>query len=101
MWRKGKTEDFESSTGIFINANSKEEAIAWGEKIGVYLFKKENPNELKSWKSFGHSCWVEEDWDRSGWKHCLDLFQIVEAGVIPDLEKMRTQAYSDWYKMNK
>lgn len=101
LWEKGIAEDFESSTGIFINANSKEEAIAWGEKIGEDLFKRENPNELKSWRSFGHFCWIEDNWDNSGWKHCFDFFQTVDAGVNPDLEKMGTQAYSDWYEKNK
>ena len=97
-WEKGMYEDFESTTGIFINANSKEEAIAWGETIGEELFKKKNPSESRSWKSFKHFCWIEEDWKTSGWEHCFDFFQSVDYGVYPDYEKMGTKAYSEWLK---
>jgi hypothetical protein len=95
-WEKGMLEDYESSTGIFINANSSEEAISWGEIIGEELFKKENPNESRSWKSFEHFCWIEEDWKVSGWEHCFDFFQNVDIGIHPDYEKMGSNAYLKW-----
>jgi len=101
LWERGITEDFESSTGIFINADSEEKAIAWAENIGEELFKLENPDELKSWKSFSHFCWIEKDWDNSGWNHCFDFFQIVDDGVSPDFEKMGTKAYVKWNEKNK
>jgi hypothetical protein len=96
LWLKGYMEDYESSTGIFIWASDKEEALAWGEKIAEALFKIENPDETQSWESFGHFCWIEDDLEKSGWMHCMAFFQTVEVGVFPIIEKMRTQAYVEW-----
>jgi hypothetical protein len=98
MWSNGVIEDFESSTGIFIQSDSEEEAISWAEKIGDKLFKKENPNETKDWKSFGHFCWIENDWNKSNWSHCLDFFQNVQVGQFPDFDNMGTKAYEKWVK---
>jgi len=101
LWGKGVIEDFESSTGIFINAASEEEAIAWAEKIAAKLFAKENPKETMSWESFGHDCWIEDDWEKSGWSHCLDFFQTVDVEQYPLFELMGTRAYSIWSESNK
>lgn len=95
---KGIYEDYESSTGIFINANSREEALAWGEIVAEELFKKKNPNESQSWMSFGHYCWIEEDWNESSWVHCLDFFQYIDNGIHPDYEIMGIKAYLKWYR---
>lgn len=100
-WKKGIIEDYESSTGIFIVANSKNEAISWAEEIGEKLFQKENPNELSSWKSFEYDCWIEHDWEKSGWSHCLDFFQTINYGELPDLNKMGTKAYIEWIENKK
>jgi hypothetical protein len=89
-------EDYESSTGIFITANSPEEAIAWGEIVGDALFKIKNPNETKSWESFGHYCWIEEDWEESSWEHCFDFLQSVDQGTHPAYENMGIEAYLKW-----
>jgi hypothetical protein len=96
MWENGVIEDYESSTGIFIQSDSEEDALSWAENIGDRLFKKENPNETKDWKSFGHFCWIENDWNNSGWSHCLDFFQNIEVGQFPDFENMGTTAYKQW-----
>ena len=101
LWKKGLIEDYESSTGIFINANSRNEAIAWGKKIGERLFQKENPKEIKNWNSFGHFCWIEEDWNKSGWKHCFDFLQTVNIGIYPDFDKMGSKAYANWVDKKK
>lgn len=98
IWEDGIIEDYESSTGIFIQADSEKKAISWAEKIGDKLFKIVNPQETKDWKSFGHFCWVEKDWDKSGWSHCLDFFQDVKIGQFPDFDKMGTTAYKKWIK---
>lgn len=91
-------EDYESSTGIFINAKSSDEAIAWGEIIGDELFKKKNPNESESWMSFGHFCWIEEDLEESSFEPYFDFLQTVDNGSHPDYEKMGIKAYLDWNK---
>ena len=98
MWENGVIDDYESSAGIFIQSDSEEEAISWAEKIGDRLFKRENPNETKDWKSFGHFCWIENDWNKSGWSHCLDFFQNVQVGQFTDFDNMGTTAYKRWIK---
>ena len=96
MWENGIIEDYESLTGIFIQSDSKEEAISWAEKISHKLFKMENPNETEDWKSFGHFCWIENNLDKCGWLHCLDFFQDVKVGQFPDYEGMGSAAYQKW-----
>jgi len=101
MWEKGVIEDFESSTGIFILANSESDALSWAEEIGEKLFAKENPSETKDWKNFEHFCWIEKNLNKSGWSHCLDFFQIVKVGHFPDFKKMGSGAYERWNKIRK
>jgi hypothetical protein len=38
-WNRGTIEDYESSTGVFVDAASREEAIAWGEVTGEALLR--------------------------------------------------------------
>jgi hypothetical protein len=97
---KGIYEDYESATAIFITANSTEEALAWGEIVAEELFKKKNPNESDSWKSFGHYCWIEEDWKESNWEYCLEFFRNINYGTHPDYEKIGIKAYLKWYRNN-
>lgn len=96
MWLKGVMEDYESSTGVFIEANSEEEALKWSELISSKLFQKLNPKEDKEWKDFEYSNWVESDPASSCWNHCLDFFQRIKVGELPDFSKMGTDAYGDW-----
>jgi hypothetical protein len=41
LWRRGLIEDCESSTGLWVIADSSEQAIAWGRRVGeaLHLFK--------------------------------------------------------------
>ncbi len=95
-WEKGIMEDYEASTGIFIEAKTKEEAISWAENIAEKLFRIENPRETRNWKSFGHSCWVAEDLKNCGWAHYFDFLQNVKVGQYPDFENMGLAAYERW-----
>ena len=97
LWNKGIIEDYESSTAIFISADSETDAIAWGKIIADKLFKNSNPIELKSWADFEYHCWIE-DVKNSSWKHCFSFFQRVNAGELPDLNKMGSDAYAQWQK---
>lgn len=101
MWRSGHIEDFESTTGVFITAEHESGAIEWGEQIAQKLFERINPSEANSWKSFGYTCWILDDWKNSYWKHCLDFFQNVSANEIPNLEKMGSVAYVKWQLENQ
>ena len=100
MWLDGVMEDYESSTGIFIEANSEGDALKWSESIASKLFQQLNPKEDKEWKEFKYSNWVESDPTSCAWNHCLDFFQRVRVGELPDFSKMGTGAYSRWMSKN-
>ena len=97
-WREGTMEDFEASTGIFIAAPTGREAIRWGGTVARGLHAQENPEDPDSWDKHSHRCWIEEDPDASGWKHCFSFFQRVKHGEMPDLEEMNVVAYARWQR---
>ena len=39
QWERGVMEDYESSTGLFVEADSPEAAVAWGEQVGQALLR--------------------------------------------------------------
>jgi hypothetical protein len=98
LWNRGLVEDYESSAGLFIDANSAAEAIAWGEQVGQALLHYVNHDESLDWRGIGYFCWVEESPRTSCWSHCLDFFSRVSAGEMPNLEQMGTAAYCRWQK---
>ena len=92
----GLVEDYESSTGLFIEADSPEAAVAWGEQVGEALLRHVNREATLDWRALGYRCWLEESPRESGWGHCLNFFQHVRVGQMPDLERMTTAAYRRW-----
>ena len=96
LWNQGVLEDYESSTGCFIDAPSSEDAVAWGEIIGSALLQHLNADQSLDWKGFGYYCWIEESPDTSQWKHCLAYFQRVTVGELPDFSQMTSEAYRLW-----
>ena len=99
-WNRGVIKDYESTTGIFVEAASREEAVAWGESIGQALLRHVNDDDAFDWASFGYSAWTEESPESGGWKHCLSFFQRVLSGTMPDLPRMTSAAYEDWAARN-
>lgn len=100
-WNEGVMEDFEASTGIFIAAENRREAIEWAEFVARALHAQENPEDPDSWDKYSHHCWIEEDPATSGWQHCLPFFQAVRLGEMPCLEEMNSKAYSRWQRATK
>lgn len=96
QWNRGLIEDYESSTGLFIEAPSAPEVIAWGEQVAQALLRRVNYDDSLDWKSFGYFCWLEESPETSCWNHCLDFFLRVRVSQMPDLEQMGTAAYVRW-----
>jgi hypothetical protein len=96
QWQRGLIEDFESTTGLLIEADSPEAAVAWGEQVGQALLRHVNDDDTLDWRALGYFCWVEESPAESPWTLCLDFFQHVRAGQWPDLERMTTAAYRRW-----
>jgi hypothetical protein len=96
LWKKGIIEDYESSTGLFIEAATGELALAWGEQVGQELLRKENGDASLIWRDFGYHCWLEDAPETSSWGHCLDFFQTVSEGEFPDSSEVGTKAYIRW-----
>ena len=96
LWNRGVIEDYESSSGVFVDAASPEEAIAWGESIGQAALRWLNSDDSLDWKSFGYYAWIENATERSGWSHTVRFFQHVKAGEMPDLSKFTAKAYQEW-----
>jgi hypothetical protein len=94
--RAGLDDDPRCSTGIFINADTAEEALYWGEAVAnkymEFLFREKNyvPEALEVF------CWIEANPASSSWKHCLAFFQRIPVGQNPDFRELTTEAYSAW-----
>ena len=100
LWQKGLIEDYESSTGVWIDSENSSEAIAWGEQIAAALHRKVNADPAADWAGHGHKAWVEESPATCHWQHCLGFFQRVHAGEMPLLDQMGTDAYVRWCEVN-
>jgi hypothetical protein len=101
QWQRGLIEDYESSTGLWVTADTPAEAVAWGERVGAALHQRVNSDPAADWAGAGHFCWVEDSPAASGWTHCLDFFQRVHVGEMPLLDRMGTQAYSRWQEQRR
>jgi hypothetical protein len=100
LWKRGVIEDYESSTGLFIEAASATAAIEWAEKVAEALLRKSNSDESLQWKDYEYGIWIEEDPEKSTRKHCLSFFPRIEVGEWPNLEEMGTPAYVKWAEAN-
>jgi hypothetical protein len=90
--------DFESSTGVFIDAPSEADALAWGCEISEAFMRYAHGNPSVSWRALRYAHWIEPDPESCSWKHCLSFFPKVRVGEFPDFARMTTQAYVDWSK---
>ncbi len=99
LWNQGLIEDYESSTGCYIDAALPEDAIRWGECIGAALLRHVNSDDSLDWKGLGYYCWLEDSPETSNWKHCLDFFPYVKYGVMPPLHQMTSEAYRIWEQL--
>lgn len=99
LWQRGVIEDYESSTGLWVTAESPAKAVAWGERVGEALHRKVNGDPTADWRA-DYSCWLEESPATSGWAHCLNFFQRVRVGEMPPLDQMSTEAYLRWQEQS-
>jgi len=100
LWNQGIIEDYESTSGLFVKANSSEEALSWGEIVGKSLLWFVNDDPSLDWNELGYYCWIESEPESSSWSHCLSFFQTVSVGTMPDLTQMTAEAYGNWQKEN-
>jgi hypothetical protein len=101
LWQSGLLEDFESSTGIFVNASSSDRAVDWASYVAQQLLRHENQDSELDWCALGYTAWIEDNPESSGWSHCLDFFQHVIDQEMPDLKQMGTKAYQNWLNETK
>jgi hypothetical protein len=98
QFERGVIEDYESTTGVFIAAESADDALFWGEAIAQEVLWRCNDDRSLDWKHSGYTCWIESDPDISSWSHCLGFFQHVRIGEMPNVDAMGTDAYVSWQK---
>jgi hypothetical protein len=98
LFQRGIVEDGESSTGLFVEAETPEAALEWAAHVASALLKHVNSDPSLDGEALGDRCWIEEDPERSSWSHCLAFFQRVKAGEMPELSEMGTEAYARWAK---
>lgn len=96
LWKKGRIEDYESSTGLFVNAKTEKEAIKWSRVVATNLLNYVNGTTNLTMEQFQHSCRLIQQPENSSWSHCLGFFQTVCVGEIPPLEKLTTDSYALW-----
>ena len=97
----GEGTDYESSRGVFIEAASESEALAWGREIAEAFMKYEHAgNSTISWKALGYAHWIESDPENCAWSHCLSFFPRVKVGELPEFSRMTTRAYIEWCRAN-
>jgi len=96
LFERGVIEDYESTTGVFIEAESAEGALTWCEVIAQELLWRCNDDRSLNWKHLGYTRWIEPNPEESSWLHCLDFFQHVHVGEMPNVDAMGTSAYLRW-----
>jgi hypothetical protein len=96
LFERGVIEDYESTTGVFVNAETENDALTWGEAIAQELLRHCNDDKSLDWNGLGYSCWIESNPGESSWSHCLGFFQHVQIGEMPNIEAMDTTAYVSW-----
>jgi hypothetical protein len=94
----GLDDDPTCSTGLFVMAENEAAALSWGNEVCRkymgYLFAGKNCSE----EELDTFCWVDADPQNSRWTHCLDFFQRVQTGQVPEFQKMTAEAYVNWCK---
>ena len=96
LWQAGHIEDYEASTGIFIGAENTEAALRWSRVISSKLLNYVNNTDSINLEDFQHENWIEPNPEESNWNHCLEFFQHVVDGELPNLELMTADAYAAW-----
>jgi hypothetical protein len=100
LFQRGITEDCESSTGLFVEAQTPDAALEWAAHVASELLRHANRDPSLDWRALGYWCWIEDDPERSSWSHCLGFFERVKVGEMPDLNEMGMEAYTRWAKRN-
>lgn len=91
MWRSNDAHgwDDELSIAFFVNANSVEDALAWGcevaEAFVAQLFADAGWTDIPSWKAAEFARWIEPAPEQHYTQAELEQLERVDVGVLPDV----------------
>lgn len=74
----------ESSAAVFIEADSAEEALAWGREISEAFLRHLLHDPVVSWKGLNFAHWVENDPRQEYPADILARLPVVPRGSFPD-----------------
>ena len=93
-WSRGFIPNPECVASLYVEASSREAALAWGEQIGWALCRDANDAESPDEQAHGCRSWLYADYpggDES--VRGRESFQRVRDGVWPVLERVRPDLY--------
>jgi hypothetical protein len=94
-WSRGLVPKSRFVTGLSVEADSREEALAWAEQVGLALSRDANAGEPAEEQSVGCECWLAEDYPvEDDWFRDPAFLQHVRVGVWPDLVKLKPEVYA-------
>jgi len=81
----------ESSEAIFIEAESAEQALAWGREISEKYVRQLFGNQPVDWKSMNFAHWVESEPLKEYPVSILEKLNVVACGDYPDFKLFERQ----------
>jgi len=79
----------ESSEAIFIEAESADQALAWGREISERFVRELFGDKPVDWKSMNFTHWVESEPQTEYPAAILEKVQVVACGKYPDFKLFR------------
>ena len=79
----------ESSAAVFVEANSPEEAMAWGREISERFVGHLFQGKQVSWRSLGFESWIEAEPKKEFPSELLERVPVVSCGVFPDFNQLQ------------
>jgi hypothetical protein len=79
----------EASEAIFIEAESAEQALAWGREISQEYVRRLFGSKPVDWKSMDFAHWVEPEPQKEYPKDILESLPVVTYGKYPDFQAFK------------
>ncbi|MGL1935433.1 MAG: hypothetical protein OCD01_10445 [Fibrobacterales bacterium] len=86
LFNAGMLNEYESSSGFYVSASSKENAFEWGEKVAEKIFQDLNNDPTLTLKKSGYHAWVIDVPEQSSWRNKLETFPKIDIGEFPHLD---------------
>jgi hypothetical protein len=94
-WSRGLIPDPHLVASLYVEADSREAALAWGERIGLALSRDANNGEPPGEQALGSRSWLYADYpgEEESFRGRESL-QHVADGVWPVLELLKPEVYA-------